>query len=316
MTKPTSQWILVRTPVMVALVFLLFVATNTGDRGEIEPEEAHRISESALKVLANAEQPKSLVDLKFSYGKRKSFRGSASDRTVLINQQAVYGIVGKLKEQIAMPFEIQVIFEECGGPDSYYDEYSHEIVICYELIDTYSELFSRTLKTRSARDEATKGAVVSMFLHEVAHALIAGWNLPITGREEDAADQFSTLMLINEIAEGDEMALHGARSFKLLADLEKNLNKDYSGPHSLDEQRFFNTICLVYGRRPERYESLIRNGTLPEARAFECERDYARVNKSWQTLLAPYLSRSNNPEQSRKTDITSQGSPVAKARPR
>ena len=128
-----------------------------------------------------------------------------------------------------------------------------------------------------------------MFLHEVAHALIDGWDLPITGREEDAADQFSTLLLINGMPDGDEMALDGARSFKLLADLERGLEKDYSGPHSLDEQRFFNTVCLVYGHRPERYEYLVRNGTLPVERAFECEEDYTRVNRSWQTILAPHV---------------------------
>jgi Putative metallopeptidase len=167
-----------------------------------------------------------------------------------------------------------------------------KLSFCYELIDAYSDLFSRTLKASTARDEATKGAVVSMFLHEVAHALIDGWDLLITGREEDAADQFSTLVLINGLPDGEEMAMDGARSFKSLAVLEKDLEKDYSDSHSLDEQRFYNTVCLVYGHRPEPYEYLIRNGSLSRERAVECEEDYASFNKSWQTLLAPHLIRS------------------------
>ena len=289
MTKPISKWILIRTLVLAAVVSFLLADINLrGDRSEIERKEAHRINESALG-LANANLPKNLVDLKFSYEKRKSFRGSAADRTVLIGEHAVYRIVGELKKQIALPLEIQVVFKECADPDAYYDEDSHEIVMCYELIDTYSELFSKTLKTRTARDEAAKGAVVSIFLHEVAHALIDGWDLAITGREEDAADQFSTLMLINGLPDGEEMALDGARSFKSLATLEKGLEQDYSDPHSLDGQRFYNTICLIYGHRPERYEYLIRNGSLPAERAVQCEEDYARLNKSWQTLLAPHL---------------------------
>ena len=291
MTKLISKWILIRTLALAAVLFCLLAATNTaGDDSEIESEEQRRNYKSATKVLANANVPR---DLKFSYGKRKEFRGSAADRTVMISQQAVYGIVEELKKEIVLPFEIQVAFEECNGPDSYYDEDSHEIVICYELIETYYYLFSRSLTARNARNEATKGAVVSMFLHEVAHALIDGWDLSIAGREEDAADQFSTLMLINGLPDGDKMALNGARSFKLLADLERGLQKDYSDPHSLDEQRFFNTICLVYGHRPEQYEYLIRNATLPAKRAFDCEEEYARVNKSWQTLLAPHLLRMN-----------------------
>jgi hypothetical protein len=289
MTKPISKWILIRTLFLAAVVSFLLADINLrGDPSEIERKGAHRINESALG-LANANLPKNLADLKFSYEKRKSFRGSAADRTVLIGEHAVYRVVGELKKQIALPLEIQVVFKECADPDAYYDEDSHEIVMCYELIDTYSELFSKTLKTRTARDEAAKGAVVSIFLHEVAHALIDGWDLAITGREEDAADQFSTLMLINGLPDGEEMALDGARSFKSLATLEKGLEQDYSDPHSLDGQRFYNTICLIYGHRPERYEYLIRNGSLPAERAVQCEEDYARLNKSWQTLLAPHL---------------------------
>ena len=296
MIKSIIKWIFIRTLILAAAGFFLLAATHTGaDRSEIETKATRRINESALRSLANANLSKSPADLKFSYGKRKSFRGSAADHTVLISQQAVHRIAGELKKQIALPFEIQVVFKECDGPDSYYDEDSHEIIISYELIEGYSELFSRTVTATTARDEAAKGAIVSMFLHEVGHALIDRWDLSITGREEDAADQFSTLMLINGLPDGEEMALDGARSFKLLAEMEKDLEKDYSDPHSLDEQRFFNTICLIYGHRPERYEYLIRNGSLPAERAFECEEDYARLNKSWQKLLAPHLVRLNAP---------------------
>jgi hypothetical protein len=283
-----------RTFVLGAVGFFFLAATNAGgERSESEKNEAHRVNESAFNSLASANLPNNLFDLKFSYGKRKSFRGSAADRTVLISEQAVYRSVGELKKQIVLPVEIEVVFKECGGPDSYYEEDSHEIVMCYELIDAYSELFSGTFKERTARDEAAKGAIVSMFLHEVAHALIDRWHLSITGREEDAADQFSTLMLINGLPDGEEMALDSARSFKSLAVLEKNLERDYSDSHSLDEQRFYNTICLVYGHRPERYEYLIRNGSLPTDRANECVEDYSRLNRSWQTLLAPYRAQLN-----------------------
>jgi hypothetical protein len=294
--KSTSKWILIRTLVLGAIVFVLLVAANiNNDSGKIEAQRGHRIEESGLKKLPNTNLRKNPVELKFSYGKRRRSQGSAADHTVQTSKQAAHEIVGELKNTIALPIELRVAFEECGGPDSYYDENSHEIVICYELIDAYSELFSRTHKARTARDEAVKGAFAAMFLHEVGHALIHGWDLPITGREEDVADQFSTLMLINSFPHGDEMALNSARSFELLADLESGLEKNYSDPHSLDQQRFYDTVCLVYGHEPRRYEYLIRNGTLPAERAFECEEDYARANKAWQALLSPHLLSPNAP---------------------
>src|SRR6266478_1256726 len=287
MRKRIATWILIRALLLTVVVWFLLTEINTRD--EIESEKALRTSESALKSEASAALRNSFADMEFSFRKRNSFRGVAPKRTALVIQQAVPIVVEELKERIALPFDIQVVFAECGDPDSYYDEDTHEITICYELIDAYYYLFSRTLKTRTARNDAAKGAIVSMFLHEVAHALIDGWDLPFTGRQEDAADQFSTLLLINGMPDGDQMALNGAGSFKLLADLEENQRKDYSDPHSVDEQRFYSTLCLVYGHRPEKYEYLVKNGTLPSERAAQCEEDYARLNKSWHTLLAPHI---------------------------
>jgi hypothetical protein len=311
MTKPISKWILIRAFVLSVVVFSLLtrVSPGGGEGNRTESESAPRISEHALNGEASKTSPNNLAEVRFRYEQRKGFMGSGSKHSALVSERAVHTIVEELKKRIALPFDIKVVFESCGDPDSYYDEGSHEIVICYELIDAYHYLFSRTLKGRTAQNEAVKGATVSMFLHEVAHALIDGWDLPITGREEDAADQFSTLLLINDMPEGDEMALDGARSFKLLAGLEKGQEKDYSDPHSLDEQRFFETICLVYGHRPDQYEYLIRNGTLPSERAFDCEEDYARLNKSWQRLLAPHLAYSNLMNLTRKKNVDNWNAP-------
>ena len=289
MIKVTNKRILRRTIVFTVIVFSVLSKVNSGggDFKSIKMESDKLPVDAAQIWSVNAS------GRKFSYERRKGFRDVVSNRNVLVGELAVRTTAEELNENLALPFDIKVVFEECGRPDSFYDNESKKIVICNELIDTYHHLFSRTLTTKAARDEATKGAIVSMFLHEVAHALIEGWDLPITGREEDAADQFSTLMLINSLLGGEEMALNGARSFKLLAVLEKGQAKDYADPHSLDEQRFFNSTCLIYGNRPVENEYLIRNGTVPVERAFECEEDYARVSRSWQRLLSPYLIRPN-----------------------
>jgi len=304
MTQPISKWVLIRALVLTVAVSSLVTKVTTGagdsNHSKIDSKKSHRIGETASNNEANATRPNDPADMKFSYKNPGGFRSLASKRSALVSQRGVYAIVGELKKRFPLPFEIHVVFQKCSGPDSYYDDHSHEIVICYELIDAYQDVFSRTLKSTTARDDATKGATVSMFLHEVAHALIDGWDLPITGREEDAADQFSTLLLISGMPDGDKMALDGADSYRLLADLEKGLEKDYSDPHSLDEQRFFTTTCLVYGHRPKQYNYLIRNGTIPIERAFECEEEYARVNKSWQTLLAPHLANSDYQKDARE----------------
>lgn len=295
MTKPISKRMAVWAFVFTTVVFSLLATIDIrgwklSGGGEAKSAKSHRDSEAQSKGETAAALSNGLGELRFTYDKRKRFRRPAVMHSALISQRALDAIVIELKKQLALPFDIRVVLVECGGDaNAYYDPDVHEITICYELLDGYYYLFSRKLKARTARNEAAKGATVSIFLHEVAHALIDGWQLPITGREEDAADQFATLWLIHGMPEGEEMVLNSAGSFKLFADLEKGQTKVYSDPHSLDEQRFYDTICLLYGHNPDKYEYLIKNGTLPMNRAFDCEEDYARINKSWQTLLAPHL---------------------------
>src|SRR5258705_2640529 len=293
MTKPISKRMAVLAFVFTIVVFSLLATIDIRSwklSHEGEAKSAKSDSKAQSRGETAAALSNGLGELRFTYDKRRRFRRPAVMHSALISQRALDAIVGELKKKIALPFDIRVLLEECGGnTDAYYDPDAHEITVCYDLLDGYYYLFSRELKARTARNEAAKDATVAVFLHEIAHALIDGWQLPITGREEDAADQFATLWLINGMPEGEQMALNSAGSFKLRADLEKGQTKVYSDPHSLDEQRFYDTICLLYGHNPERYEYLIANGTLPVMRASQCEEEYARINKSWQTLLAPHL---------------------------
>jgi len=233
-----------------------------------------------------------LGEIKLRYETRKGFRKSRPSIAAVAGRRAVEVIVSQLNRQVALTFDINVLFIECDEDEAYYDKSSKEIAICYQKLERFYYLFSRKLRGEKASEEATRGATVSLFLHELAHALIDVWELPITGNEEDAADQFATLLMLNGMVGGERMALSGALTFKLYAEAERGLRKLYWDSHSLDEQRYYNTICLIYGHRPAAYQYLIDNGTLPVQRAINCEDDYPRLKKSWQTLLYPFSKRS------------------------
>lgn len=55
----------------------------------------------------------------------------------------------------------------------------------------------------------------SFFYHEVGHALVDVLELPITGKEEDAVDQLSTYVLVEDADGGEVAALDGAVAFLL-----------------------------------------------------------------------------------------------------
>ncbi|HEX8338289.1 MAG TPA: DUF4344 domain-containing metallopeptidase, partial [Pyrinomonadaceae bacterium] len=123
--------------------------------------------------------------------------------------------------------------------------------------------------------------------HELGHALVDAYGLPITGREEDAVDQLSVLLLADGTQEGEKMVLDAAVSFSKQGGGELD-ELAFADEHSLDRQRYYNIICLLYGQDEEKFASLVRDGTLPAARAERCSEEFARVDKAWDSLLAPY----------------------------
>jgi len=225
-------------------------------------------------------------DLKLSYQPRKE---TTTTHAVGSNQQALEQVIANLNEKIALPWAIVVSFEDCDTPDAFYAAETRRLTVCYQLIDEYYDLFGRKIKDKAKLDDAVRGAVASTFFHELGHGLVDAWKVPITGKEEDAVDQLSTLVLIKHTKNGEQMALAGAISFKLYADLEKGEQKVYWDEHSLDEQRFYDTICLIYGSNPEKYAYLVKENTLPEERAELCRDDYPKIANSWHQLLSSYV---------------------------
>jgi hypothetical protein len=150
--------------------------------------------------------------------------------------------------------------------------------------------------------------------HEAGHAIIDLWRLPITGREEDAADQFATLLLLSGTSwftahsspVPDEQlgkALLAADFWGLLvtpfeilaarADSVVYVRKEpFSDEHSMYEQRYYNTLCWLYGAQPDRlgflvdWNSSVDRGPLPRERARRCPAEYELMRRAWEEILA------------------------------
>lgn len=131
--------------------------------------------------------------------------------------------------------------------------------------------------------------MIATFYHELGHALIDVLELPVLGREEDAADALSAL-LIHQIWEEDsaaEMIDATANAFWMYAveAEESGYEPAYWGEHSLDLQRYYNLICLFYGADPEGREFIITDYELPENRAERCPNEFAQTEASWAAML-------------------------------
>ena len=87
-------------------------------------------------------------------------------------------------------------------------------------------------------------------------------------------------------------ALAVARIYKAMAQVPRGEPTAYWDEHSLDEQRYYDTLCMIYGRDPKGNAKLVSSKALPDERAGLCKEDYLRIESSWKTLLKPYANDS------------------------
>jgi hypothetical protein len=59
--------------------------------------------------------------------------------------------------------------------------------------------------------------------------------------------------------------------------------------HSLDAQRMYHILCMIYGSNPEAYASLVNPDVLPEQRAKRCPYEYQQRARNWDRLLNDHL---------------------------
>lgn len=191
-----------------------------------------------------------------------------------------------LNQDFEVPRGIAVDVLECDEPNAFYDPEQRRLRLCYGMVSLVSEAFG-DIESDREHTVATLGTTLFIFFHELGHALIHELDLPITGREEDAVDQLATLLLINGGPDGVQAARDGAAFFARLAERRGGAGS-FWGEHSLEEQRFFNVLCWVYGSDPASHADLVKQGALPAARAERCPEEWARLQSAWSALLAPY----------------------------
>jgi hypothetical protein len=147
------------------------------------------------------------------------------------------------------------------------------------------------------------GNTVFILYHELGHALIDLLNLPVLGREEDAADNLASVMMIPEQPDPmmDELVVAAADGW-YLSNLWQQRNGStvvpWWGEHSLDMQRFYSVVCLMYGSDAEGFADLADSVSLPTDRRAACPGEYAQARTSWGRLLAPHI----NPPEARAAE--------------
>ena len=132
--------------------------------------------------------------------------------------------------------------------------------------------------------------------HELAHALIDQFNIPILGQEEDAADNFATLELARRFGpEAKPMLSDVATAWLMLHDDLAPDDFDYHDNHDLYAQRAYRTICMFYGLDPAENTDIANWADIPQDLHGICEETALMTRDNWEGALANTLRQDDDP---------------------
>jgi Putative metallopeptidase len=197
-----------------------------------------------------------------------------------------------LLSPFSLPRKLTVKVEGCDGEtDAWYAD--DAITVCYEYLDyLWENAFKQTQFTEVAQIDMMLGPLYDVFLHEFGHALFDLLDIPLFGREEDAADQVSAYIMLHfGKPDARRLILGTAYAYKIEAEdpTAKVTMTTFADEHGTPAQRFYNLLCIAYGADAELFADLVKKGYLPQKRADGCEDEYEQVKKAFQRLITPHI---------------------------
>lgn len=207
-------------------------------------------------------------------------------------------IVASYNDKFKLPYDVPVYVGECGiengypVANAYYQFVDNYIQVCYELIDFHISLYRDIYPTISDEEliDLVEGGVYWIFVHELGHAFVDIYELPLLGLSEDTADIAANIILISEGEKGINAIAAASDFFSYAAvqEGERALENVFYDDHGLNVQRYLNMLCFVYGSDPNGYAWLVVEGYLTPERAQPCETTFKENYAGWAEELKPY----------------------------
>jgi len=206
----------------------------------------------------------------------------------------------KIKEILSpfqFPEQLTIETTECGVVNSYYQRknFKPTVTLCYEFLKRTLELLpNETNPVGLTPPDAALGQFFWVTFHEVGHAAFDMFNVPIFGHEEDAADNFATLITLQFGKGQARLLINGAawawRAY--LGDYQKNpvvptRLAAFASDHGLPQERFYNLVCLAFGANSQEFGDFA--SFLPPTRAPNCSHEYQTLLRAFRQEIRPHI---------------------------
>jgi hypothetical protein len=190
---------------------------------------------------------------------------------------------------LRLPKVLRVRTKSCGQVNAFYVPAEWAINVCYEYYENLEAIAPQAASPQGyTRNEVIVGGFIDAIFHEMGHALFDILNIPVFGREEDAADQMSAFLMLQFGKDVARTTIRGA-AFTYLNSKNPRTWTEFADEHGAPAQRFFNYICLAYGGEPEGFREYVDQGVLPKARAEFCAREYLQVRRAFAKTILPHI---------------------------
>jgi hypothetical protein len=212
----------------------------------------------------------------------------------LVKEHRTLEKIQQLLSPLRLPRRLLIKTEGCDGvSNAYYDDGA--VTVCYEYLDdVWKNVPEEPTPAGVAPIDALIGPVMDVFLHEAGHAVFDMLQVPLFGREEDAADQFSVYIML-KMEKDEARRLIMGTAYQYENDVQSStvsmpLHK-FADAHGTPSQRYFNVLCLAYGADKELFADFVSKGVLPKDRAESCEDEYAQVEFAFDRLITPSIDQ-------------------------
>ena len=204
-----------------------------------------------------------------------------------LKQRAVLEELQAFLTPLRLPRQFTVRTAQCGAVSVRYKP-GQPATVCYEMVDAVQKLVDQHTKDADFRQTVILGAFIENVLHETALGIFDVLQIPIWGREKDAADRLAALIMTQFGEEVTRVTILGTANLFMWSD-RKWTGTDFSDTASPEYQRFFNYVCVAYVAAPLQFGDLVDKGILPQRRADRCEGEYEQIRKAFNLRIMPYV---------------------------
>jgi hypothetical protein len=221
---------------------------------------------------------------------------NAAHRTIydLLKEHRALEKLQELLSPFRLPRPVTMRLEECDGEaNAWYED--DVVTVCYEYLqDIWQNAPEETTPTGVTPIDAVCGPLYDVFLHELGHALFDLLDVPLFGREEEAADQVSAYFML-QLGKAEARRLIMGTAYAYQREVEASpapvTLKQFADQHGTPAQRMFNLLCIAYGADAKLFADVVEKGYLPEERAAACDDEYQQVEHAFQKLIDPHIDQ-------------------------